>query len=410
MATETKISTNGHTTDNIIDESSIMSIDIGGLLIKLVYVKYYNKIRQMNEEKIDEFLSNLNDISLSNVKNKRSKNENFEIYFYLFDKPTSVKLLNFIVTYSDYIFFIPNQHKITLTGTSANNFKRELKTRLGNKINSIESIILEFYSSYGGIEVIKSLNYETGHEWYTYDKLKTMSESCQYENYIQKFVENIDDSFILVYIGTGTSVLHITRNQVNYLLHFNISGGTYFGLCKLLCNFKTFEEAIKSSEIGNNKLIDYTMYDMIDGNKETLNEITDTMKESNATECGATEDGPDVDFIINSFGKLNISNLIDNDMKNIDKNDIANAVLLMVINSCTLNACHFAKKNNCKQIIYAGSFLLNNNYAKFKIAKLARYLTNDVVSAVFSDKDAFMNAIGGLFNYKDYKINFNSCM
>ena len=369
-----------------MNENVNASIDIGGLLIKLAYVEYLHRGDHIyNKERVAAFLNNLNEISSSNSKNIELIYKEFKIYFYLIDKSLTSELVHLIHAYSDCIFTSIN-HKLVLTGTCSISLKNELKNCLEkNKFNSIDSVPLEFISSYYGIEILNCLNKKTENMWYTFEK-----------NMCRKNVNNIENSYVLVNIGTSTSILYITNSDVEYLMHFNISGGTYFGLCKLFCGIQKFEEAIQASELGNNKSIDYTMNDLIQCNKEN----------SKTTECESNTNELDIDFIINSFGKLNIEE------NNYNKNDIANAILLMVINSCSLNASYFAKKYNCKQILYAGSFLFNNNYAKFKIATLVSYLSKNSVEAVFSDKDAFLNAIGGLYNYHDInnKINFKSCM
>lgn len=413
-----------------------MAIDIGGSLIKFVYIIYLNNEKYTkNSALVINFVNKLNEISVNRIKNTYQFNkknkicpyfnncENVEIYFYIFErtKKTVDFLTNLINDYSQYIFD-SNHSKILFTGSCASLLQNELNKRLIGKVKSIDIIKLEYLATYGGIKILQSLSDYNNHaEWYTYEKKSNSavqgesSEQSKYENYVKTSIDSIDDQFILLYIGTGTSILHIEHDKITYLQHFNISGGTFFGLCKLLCNFSTYDETIRATINGNNKVIDYTMSDMIEGNKDMLNEIKDTMKEYNVTETGTKDMAPDLDFIVNSFGK---SCIIKNDSNNnntnvidtFNKNDLANAVLLMVINSCTLNACQFAKRFNCKQIVYAGSFLFKNSYAKYKAAKLTRYLSNDHIKAVFTDKESFINAIGCLYDSRFNNIKFESLM
>ena len=171
-----------------------------------------------------------------------------------------------------------------------------------------------------------------------------------------------------------------------------------------MCGFKTFEESIRAAKLGNNKSFDCTIMDILENNEQSLSEMSETMMEANVTHCV-----PDFDFIVNSFGKLNSLN-VEELKKESTINNLSNSILLMVVNSCTLNACHFAKNYKCKQILFAGSFLLNNNYAKYKISSLVSYLTSASIQAVFTEKDAFINSIGGFFNYKHNKVCFHSFM
>ena len=177
--------------ESTINENVVMCIDVGGTLIKLTLL--VDQL-MMNKEKINALLPLLNQFSLNNSKNLKSSIENFNFYFYLFEKKAIPSLIDLIDEYSDCIFRL-DSHKIMFTGTCSNSFKRELHTRLKNKFHLLESLDIEFESAFGGVCLIDKFFNKHSSEWYTYEKVNGMSRTS---------VNNVDESFILVVVGTGT--------------------------------------------------------------------------------------------------------------------------------------------------------------------------------------------------------------
>lgn len=387
-------------------QKNFMTIDIGGSLIKLVLVEYID-----SDKTINEFIKCLNGLStnyqvLTTKNNKYFNNKTIKLHFFLINKSNDIlgRIADETSKYSQ-IFLNNNTNNISITGACSNVLKKEFSKKFENGIININTIPLEFFTSYAGVVILNEINGINKNEIFKYDKIQE-GETGEYNGYKRVNIDSIDNSYVFMSIGTGTSILYINNNKVTYVQHSNISGATYLGLCKLIGNCNTFEDAVKASEQGDFKKVDYTMRDLICDKKENMDAIAETMKESHVTESGNAE-GPDFDFIINSFGKYTLDG---NLKESISKNDLANATLMMVINSCSLNAYHIAKLNSCKQIVFGGSFLSMNNYGKFCAAKLIRYLSNGKMDALFFDKDAFINAVGCFYDFEVNKVEFESFM
>ena len=171
------------------------------------------------------------------------------------------------------------------------------------------------------------------------------------------------------------------------------------GLCRIICNCEIFEEAASLAKNGDNKRCDFTVGDMLTQNRSSFESFSDLMYQNNVT-AGLSQD-PDFNFIINSFGKL--AKIDHVHLETIKPSDYANAILMMVINAYTLNGFNLAKVFKCKQIMFAGTFFQNNDFAKYKTTMLLNYLSNSEIQAVFYDNIAFINAMGCFFDSTNVK-------
>jgi pantothenate kinase len=379
-----------------------MVFDIGGSLIKLAFIENWEK-----NNGNDDFLSLLANIAEESGKSIALKSTDDDhdnrLVFHLFkmNRSTVKRLIESIGLYSCRIFN-KETDTIALCGNGHSLFKADLESILHGKIKDIQVSPSEFLLSYAGIKIMNSftIGSENPIKFYTYSNSAIEKSAFPLSTMLP--IETIDKRYILVLVGTATSIILVDGNHVKYLEHSNISGSTYLGLCKLICNYKTFKEATKASEKGCNRNLDFTMSDLLSASNRSMEEFDSEMKTSNVR---TNQDiAPDTEFCISSFGKY------DQDLGKAARTDVANAILKMVTNSFTLNTFQKAKAYDCKQVVYTGSFFDGNPYAAYVTSKLLRYLSNNRIEAVFTDQCAFVNCIGSFYDFEISKTNFDSLM
>jgi pantothenate kinase len=384
--------------------------DIGGTLMKLAVLEESND----GDPKFQNFLNSLNDIAEEKRESIILKNVNKNLAVHLFTiskaSATLKKLLDVIALHSSEIFD-GEKNQISMCGSGIQAYKSDLERILEGKIKPVEVRPVEFLTSFAGIQVLSSHLEEDNkrEKFYTYEMLTDIADLEQvklcepvFSGFGRVPVECIDDRYILVLLGTATSIVLVDGKSVTYLEHSNVTGSTYLGLCKLVCNFKTFKEATRASERGENKILDFTISDLAAATNKSIDDFDAEMKKANIrTDQVET---PDIDFCISSFGKY------DQSLGKASKTDVANAILKMVTNSFTLNTYQKAKAFDCKQVIYIGSFFTNNPYAAFVTAKLLRYLSKGKINAVFTKHSGYVNCIGSLYDFSADDIIFKSTM
>jgi len=78
---------------------------------------------------------------------------------------------------------------------------------------------------------------------------------------------------LLVSMGSGISLIRVEPGSDGRLERVNgcsIGGGTYWGLVRLLTNFKTFDASIEGAERGNNDKVAMLVKDIYGGSYATL--------------------------------------------------------------------------------------------------------------------------------------------
>lgn len=129
-----------------------------------------------------------------------------------------------------------------------------------HKFDELESLVL-------GIQYIETTN--KLNECYYLDQ-QIVSNAQTLEENILKSKKYFDLSnpfpFLVVNIGSGVSVLAV-RSKTNYkrVSGTSIGGGTFLGLCSLLCGCETFEEAIELAKNGDSTRVDKLVKDIYGG-------------------------------------------------------------------------------------------------------------------------------------------------
>jgi len=65
---------------------------------------------------------------------------------------------------------------------------------------------------------------------------------------------------LLVNIGSGVSILKVTsETEYHRVSGTSLGGGTFLGLCRLLSKYKTFDEAMDASVVGDSENVDMSV-------------------------------------------------------------------------------------------------------------------------------------------------------
>ena len=147
--------------------------------------------------------------------------------------------------------------------------RREVKMSL-NKFDEIDSLI-------NGLEFIATNN--PNNELFYYQNPEDEENGCIKTPYdtSQKMYP-----FMLVNIGSGVSILSV-KGPEDYKRVYGTSlgGGTFLGLCCLLTDCSTFEEALELAAQGDNKKVDKLVKDIYGGDYNRFHLAGDTGRKIN---------------------------------------------------------------------------------------------------------------------------------
>ena len=257
-------------------------MDIGGTLVKLVYfepnqdfhTRTYNDEEELRSSaNIHRYLignkaygqSGRRDVHLQ-MDNLNIRARKGSIHFIRF--PTS-QMNSFIKLAKDK-GMAKLASTVCATGGGAykfeHDFRREVKMSL-NKFDEIDSCL-------NGLEFIAENN--PNNEMFYYKNPEDEENGCiktPYDTSKEMY------PFMLVNIGSGVSILHVKGpDDYKRVYGTSLGGGTFFGLCCLLTNCSTFEEALELAAQGDNKKVDKLVKDIYGGDYDRFHLSGDTGK------------------------------------------------------------------------------------------------------------------------------------
>jgi len=112
--------------------------------------------------------------------------------------------------------------------------------------------------------LIDGLNFlllNVDNEAFTYD-WKTREQHFLSFDKSKKEDANFPFPYLLVNIGSGVSVLKVDDNSFQRISGSSLGGGTFWALCKLLTDIKSFDEVKTLSENGDNRNVDLLVGDI----------------------------------------------------------------------------------------------------------------------------------------------------
>lgn len=174
----------------------------------------------------------------------------------------------------------------------------------------------------------------------------------------------MNEGYILINIGTGTSIFHVSPNHFERITGTGMGGGTFIGLGTLLAKNSNYSFLIDQANKGDRSKIDLLVKDIY------------------------TKDQPPLigDLTAANFGKVN---------KNGDFRieDQLAGLIQMIAENIMLLAIEAAKQKNVKKIVFIGGMLEGNKLLK---QTLERFTTLMSLEPIFLSKGIYTGAIGAL--------------
>lgn len=341
---------------------SLLALDIGGTLIKLVYFS-----RNDDEEQggvLDDNQEGSCDSGRNNlILNGRLHFENFEtckisqcLEF------LSSKHLHHIGGLHNEVL-VSGKNIVKATGGGAFKFADLFKDKLNivfDKFDEMECLVS------GANFLLKTVHPEA----YTY--MDGQKEYVQIDH-------NDLYPYLLVNIGSGVSMIKVDgENQFERVSGTSIGGGTFLGLGKLLTKCKSFDELLKLSHQGNHRAIDMLVGDIFGGLDYSKIGLTSTA-------------------IASSFGKAVFEN---KELADYKPEDVSRSLLRMISNNIGqisyLNALRFG----LKRIFFGGFFIRGHTYTMDTISVAVQFWSKGDAKALFLRHEGFLGALGALSKYK----------
>ncbi|WP_052345789.1 type II pantothenate kinase [Paucisalibacillus sp. EB02] len=176
----------------------------------------------------------------------------------------------------------------------------------------------------------------------------------------------LHEDFILVNIGTGTSIFHVKSDSFERILGSGIGGGTLMGLGHLITGKNDFSSYTAMAEIGDNRNSDLLVRDIYAPNEPPI------------------------------FGDLTAANLGKvhlNEAAN--ENDYLASVMQLIGETIILLAGQAAMLKQVSRIVFVGSTLVNNIALK---NVLSRFKDTMSYEPIFLEKGSHAGAVGALID------------
>jgi len=176
--------------------------------------------------------------------------------------------------------------------------------------------------------------------------------------------EILSQPFILVSIGTGTSIFYVEADHYERLLGTGIGGGTFMGLGNIITGGSSFQELTEIAASGNHENSDLLINDIY------------------------APDAPPLDgkLTASNFGKAAFN-------RKASMEDHLAAVINLIGETIILLAGHAASTKQVDKIVFIGSTLNGNVPLKQRLSNFQQMFP---YTPLFLDKGAFAGAIGTL--------------
>jgi type II pantothenate kinase len=176
------------------------------------------------------------------------------------------------------------------------------------------------------------------------------------------------DSFVLVAFGTGTSVFTVSSGKGTRTAGTGVGGGTLTGLSRLLIGITDFEAIMDLASRGNRHLVDLMVSDLYPDAKASpvLNELT-------AANFGSRE------------------------VERSSKEDIASAILQLVVETIAVISIQVARAHQMETIVVAGS-PTRHPLVRARFGELGALLGHDFFA--FLEHGPYCGALGAIITGK----------
>ncbi|XVE75033.1 hypothetical protein DITRI_Ditri12bG0064900 [Diplodiscus trichospermus] len=343
---------------------SHLALDIGGSLIKLVYLSGNNDSGRYDDEQRSQNESL--DFSVTGTSQPVLKGR---LHFTKFETSKINDCLEFISSkklclggFHDSTAHSSDNIFIKATGGGAYKFADLFKEKLGislEKEDEMDCLVT------GANFLLKAVHQEA----FTY--LDGQKEFVQIDH-------NDLYPYLLVNIGSGVSMIKVDgEGKFERVSGTSLGGGSFWGLGRLLTKCKNFDELLELSHEGNNRVVDMLVGDIYGG--------TDYAKI-----------GLSATTIASSFGKVISDN---KELEDYKPEDISRSLLRMISNNIGqisyLNALRFG----LKRILFAGFFIRGHAYTMDTISVAVHFWSKGEAKAMFLRHEGFLGALGAFMGY-----------
>jgi len=256
--------------------------------------------------------------------------------------------------------FADTINTVCATGGGAYKFEEDIKRSLGitlHKTDELDSIIY-------GIHYIDKYNSER--ECYFLEHPLDDEKRTKVPYDFSK-----PYPYLVVNIGSGVSILAVySATSYSRISGSSIGGGTFLGLCCLLTQCKTFDEAILLAKAGSSTKIDKLVKDIYGGDYPKFNLSGDT--------------------VASSFGHMNMAEK----RKKVKREDLARALLEMVTINIGSIARMCAANENIDRVVFIGNFLRVNQLSMNLLSYAVNYWSKGAMKALFLEHEGYFGAVG----------------
>jgi type II pantothenate kinase len=190
--------------------------------------------------------------------------------------------------------------------------------------------------------------------------------SCEGADFLMKQEGKTKENYLLINIGTGTSIYLIKAREYTRILGSGIGGGTFLGLGKLLTGETGFSELVSLARKGEAAAADLLVKDIYHSSKPPI----------------------DGSLTASNFGKVRINEEVSNEDKIASlTNMIAETIVLLSMQS--------ASQHQIKDIVYIGNTLKNNKLLK---NRLEHYTNMLGLNPVFIKNGEYSGAVGAFLS------------
>jgi len=259
--------------EKVGDAGRCFGVDFGGTLSKIVFFEPTDMPNCANG--LLNFFKSSDTYGESGVRDDHlsfsSEKMRGRIHFIHFETSHTIGAISMLETIEQH-----NISRVHATGGGAFKFSKVIKDRLGIRLmkqDELETVVRG---------IIFTLLEHPDSECYTFEPIVDSQDGPEKRHHGVSHVDALSYEmrkvpmpisrsnsffpFLLVNIGSGVSIINVTGpNEFKRVSGTAIGGATYYGLCKLLCRCKDFDQAMDLAELGDSRDVNLTVQDIYGG-------------------------------------------------------------------------------------------------------------------------------------------------